>query len=159
MKQSPSDAAAGAVPRDTPLVIGWKEYAALPDWDVRRLKVKVDTGARTSALDAVSYDLEEVAGVGLVARLRLALDRKHPDRLTVVQAPVVKMIVVRSSTGMSEQRPVVETRVRLGPWCKPVRLSVTNRAGMLFRVILGRKALAGEFVVDVSKKYLLRRSP
>jgi hypothetical protein len=68
------------------------------------------------------------------------------------------MLVVRNSNGMSEQRPLLETRMQLGPVCKAIRLTVTNRAGMRFRMILGRKALAGDFVVDVSRKYLLRKS-
>jgi hypothetical protein len=140
-----------------PLLIGWKEYVELPDWGIRRLKVKIDTGARTSVLDVAGYDLEEVPGQGLVARLQLRLSRKHPERLTVVQAPVLRMIEVRNSGGVAEQRPLVETRVRLGPVSKPVRVTITNRAGMLFRMLLGRKALAGDFLVDVSKKYLIRR--
>jgi hypothetical protein len=138
------------------LLIGWKEKIALPDWNVRRIKVKVDTGARTSALDVVGYDLTEAPGGGLVARLRLALNPKHPDRLTVVEAPVLRLVVVRHSNGTCEQRPLIETRARLGPITKPIRLTVTNRASMRFRMILGRQALADHFVVDVSKRYLLR---
>jgi hypothetical protein len=138
------------------LLIGRQERIALPDWNVRRVKAKVDTGARTSALDVVGYDLTQAPGGGLVARLRLALDPKHPDRLTVVEAPVLRMVVVRHSNGTCEQRPLVETRARLGPITKPIRLTVTNRASMRFRMILGRHALAGDFVVDVSKKYLLK---
>ena len=143
-------------PLTTPLTIGWKEYVDFPEWGLRRIKVKVDTGARTSALDVVSYDLWESAGFGLRARLRLALSRKHPGRLTTVQADVLRMVVVSNSNGMREQRPLIETTVRLGPVVKRIRLTVTNRAGMRFRMILGREALRDDFVVDVSKKYLLR---
>jgi hypothetical protein len=142
---------------DGPLVIGWKEYVDFVDWGIRRVKVKIDTGARTSALDVTSYELRQADGPGLVAELRLALDRRHPDRLTVVQTPVLQMVVISNSSGIREQRPLVETAVRLGPVVKRVRLTVTNRAGMLFRMIVGRKALEGDFVVDVSRKYLLGR--
>jgi hypothetical protein len=139
-----------------PVVIGYKEYIALPDWKVPRLRAKIDTGALTSALDVASYELKEEKGIGLVAHLRLALSKRHPDRMTVVQAPVVRMAVIRNSNGMTEQRPVVETLARLGSITKPIQVTVTNRACMFFRMILGRRALAGDFVVDVSKKYLLR---
>jgi hypothetical protein len=139
-----------------PIAIGWKEYIDLPEWDLHRIKAKVDTGARTSALDVTSYDLNESGGV-LTARLRLALDRKKPEVLAVVETPVLKMVVVTSSTGNREQRPVVETVVRLGSVEKRIRLTITNRAGMLFRMILGRTALEDDFLVDVGKKYVLGR--
>jgi hypothetical protein len=140
-----------------PLLIGWKEYVAFPDWDIHRIKVKVDTGARTSALGVASYDLRQVEGRGLVADLQLALSQRHPERLTRVQAPVLQTIVVMNSSGLREQRLLIETRVQLGPVLKPIRLTITNRAAMRFRMILGRKALEGDFVVDVNQKYLLGR--
>ncbi len=139
-----------------PLVIGWKERLDFPAWGIRRVKAKADTGARTSALDAVSYELYHAEGGGLCIRLRLALLRKHVGAPAVVEVPVLRMVVVRNSGGMHEQRPLIEADVVLGPVRKRVLLTVTNRAGMRFRVILGRLALAGDFVVDVSKKYLLR---
>jgi hypothetical protein len=136
-------------------LIGRKEYLDFPEWGLRRIKVKVDTGARTSALDAAGYDLCET-DAGLVARLRLCLSRRRPGRLMVVQTPVLRMTVVANSNGMRELRPVVEALVRLGPVRKRILLTVTNRAGMRFPMILGREALAGTFLVDVSQKYLLR---
>jgi hypothetical protein len=151
------DLAVHNAPLSEPLTIGWKEFVDFPEWGLRRIKVKVDTGARTSALDVVSYDLWESAGLGLRARLRLALSRKHPGRLTTVQADVLRMVVVRNSSGMREQRPLIEASIRLGPVTKRIRLTITNRAGMRFRMILGREALRNDFVVDVSKKYLLGR--
>jgi hypothetical protein len=140
---------------ETPLLIGWKEYVSFPEWGNRRVKAKIDTGARTSAFDVVSYDLRQAEGGRLIAELRLALHRKRRDEVLIVHMPVLRMIAVRNSNGVREQRPLIETSIQLGPVTKRVRLTVTNRAGMRFRMILGRKALEGSFVVDVSQKYVL----
>ena len=140
----------------TPLLIGRREHVALPDWSVQRLCAKVDTGAFSSALEVAGYELHRDDEGRLLARLVLCLSRRHPTRETVVLAPVVKMVGVTSSSGEREQRPLLETAVRLGPLEKRIRMTVTNRSGMRCRMLLGRDALAGDFVVDVSKKYLLR---
>lgn len=140
---------------ERPLTIGWKEYLDFPDWGLRHIKVKIDTGARTSALGALSYELKQEEA-GTVAELRLAMYRRHPERVTTVRARVLKIVVVSNSSGIREQRPLIEVNISMGPVTKCVRLTVTNRAGMLFPVILGRKALEGDFVVDVSHKYMLR---
>ena len=140
-----------------PIVVGWKEYVDLPEWEVRGVKAKMDTGARTSAVDVSSYELRETDGEGLVAELRLALDRRHPERLTRVHVPVLRMVAVRNSGGTYENRPLVETVIAMGPVRKRVCLTVTNRSGMRFRMIVGRKALEGDFVVDEGRKYLLGR--
>jgi hypothetical protein len=144
-------------PREEPIVIGWKEFIDFPEWNIHAIKAKIDTGARTSALGVSSYELREADGAGIVAELRLALDRKQPERLTRIQTPVLKMVVVRNSSGIPEQRPLIETEIRIGQVRRRVRLTVANRARMRFRMILGRKALEGAFVVDVSRKYLLGR--
>jgi hypothetical protein len=137
-----------------PVLIGWKEYVDFPEWKIRHMKVKIDTGARTSALDVPSYDLNETPA-GLIVELRLVPRRKAPTRSRRIVAPVVRMAQVCNSNGMRERRPVIEAILRLGPISKRVELTLTNRSSMLFRMILGRKALENDFVVDVSKKYLL----
>jgi hypothetical protein len=138
--------------------IGWKERISFPDWGLRRVKVKIDTGARTSAVGAVYYEVRDLPGGERVADLVLALDRKAPDHQVRVTVPILGTVVVRNSGGQRELRPVVEARVRFGAATKTIRLTVTNRAHMRFPVILGRRALAGEFVVDVSRTYLLRKT-
>jgi hypothetical protein len=153
VKHDSGSAAAGA---PVPVLVGWKEYAALPEWGLRRLKVKIDTGARTSALDVSSYELHHSPEAGIEAEFRLALNPRRPEKLTVVRTRVLRMVVVSNTAGMREQRPLVETELQLGPVRKRIQLTITNRASMRFRMILGRTALAGDFVVDVSKKYLLR---
>jgi hypothetical protein len=145
-----------ASPTRQPLRIGWKEYLQFTEWDLRRIRVKIDTGARTSALDVVRYELFETASGGLMATLLLALDRRHPGRFTRIQTPVLRTTVVRNPGGMREERPLVETAVRIGPIHKRIRLTITNRSSMRYRMILGREALNDDFLVDVSRKYLLK---
>ncbi len=139
------------------LILGWKERIDFPDWNLRRVKVKIDTGARTSAIGAVYYEMRDLPGDGRVVDLVLAPDRKTPDRQVRLRAAVLGTVVVCNSAGQRELRPIVETRIRLGPVTKIIRLTVTNRAQMRFPIILGRRALAGDCVVDVSRKYLLRK--
>jgi hypothetical protein len=138
-----------------PLTIGRREFLTFVDWPVRRFRVKIDTGAYSSALDVAEFEVHRVEEGGLVARLRMALSRKHPHRIAEVEAPVVRLTVVRNSGGIPEPRPVIETTVRLGPVTKRIHVTLTRRHGMRCRMLLGRQALAGDFVVDVARKYLL----
>src|SRR5205085_8167796 len=138
-----------------PLLIGRKEYVEFPEWGVGRVRAKVDTGARSSALDVLGYDLWETEDQRLRLRMRLALNRKRPDRYRVVEADVLRMVLVRCSSGVCEHRPLIEAAIRLGPITRRIRLTLTDRASMRHRMILGREALRGAFVVDVSRKYVL----
>jgi hypothetical protein len=137
------------VPRAA-LVIGWREYVAMPDWDVKHLKTKADTGARTSAIDVAN--IEELSN-GRV-RFDLVVDRKHPDARMTIEADIVRMSRVKSSLGKVHERPVIETTIQLGPVTKRVQLGLVCRKTMLCRMLLGRAALSPEFVVDPAHRYM-----
>jgi hypothetical protein len=142
-----------------PVVVGWKEYLALPALKIGRLKAKIDTGARTSSLHVESFTALETLPDGTeVAEVTIGTDRRRPERTVTARVTVLGRIRVTDSGGHPEVRPVIETEIVLGPVRKRIRITLTNRSDMLFRMILGRKALEGDFVVDASRKYLLRRS-
>jgi hypothetical protein len=140
-----------------PLVVGWKEYLDLPELGIARLKAKVDTGARTSALHVSGVRLlaEHADGSGEI-ELTVPLSRRHPARTVTARAHMLRRVRVTDSGGASELRPVIETELVLGPVRKRILLTLTDRAGMLFRMLIGRKALEGDFLVDVSRRYALR---
>jgi hypothetical protein len=140
------------------LRIGWKEYLDLPELGLFRLKAKVDTGARTSTLhvDSLLVLAELPDGTELV-ELTISPSRRRPDWKVVTRARVLRRIRVTDSGGHPEVRPVIEADMVLGPVRKRILVTLTNRSGMLFRMIVGRKALEGDFQVDVAAKYLLRR--
>jgi hypothetical protein len=138
-------------PREEPVVIGWTEMVDLPDWGVRRLRAKVDTGARTSALHV--ENIEELPR-GFV-RFDVVLHRKKRDRRIHVKAKVTRRGRVRSSTGHQTTRLFVETTLRLGPIEKQVEVSLVDREMMIHRMLLGRAALAGPIRVDVNRRMAL----
>lgn len=141
-----------------PLRIGWKEYLDLPEMGIVRLKAKIDTGARTSALHVDSLTVVETLPDGTeIAEVEIGIDRRRPERRVAARVVILGRLRVKDSGGHPELRPYIETELALGPVRKRIRLTLTDRSGMLFRMILARKALEGEFLVDTSRKYLLRK--
>lgn len=131
-------------------VIGRRELVALPDWGIRRLRAKIDTGARTSAIHV--GELEDLPD----GRVRFELvTRERPDRRSVwVEAHPVREAWVRPTSGETQRRLVFRTRLVIGDCERMVELGVVCRQGMLNRMLVGRTAIAGHFLVDPARKYL-----
>lgn len=133
-------------------VIGWREYVALPEWGVKAVKCKADTGARTSAIDV--SQIEELDGDRV--RFHLMIDRKHPKGKTI-EADIIRRTRIKSSFGASHDRLVVATTMRLGPVEKAIEFSLVSRKNMLCPMLLGRRALQPEFIVDSARRYVFGR--
>jgi hypothetical protein len=137
--------------RGTPVVIGWAEYVDIAEWGITHMRAKVDTGARSSALHV--ENIEELSS-GRV-RFDVRLHRKHLDRRVTVEAPILRRGRVKPSSGHSQSRIFVKARVRIGPLERDIELSLVDRENMIFRMLLGRSALASDFLVDVGRRYLI----
>lgn len=136
-----------------PSIIGWTEYIDFPDWGISGLKAKVDTGARTSALhveDLIHHPDDWVT-------FDVVLHRHQQERRRHVRTRAIKVARVRSSTGHYTERCFVRTHIRIGTVEKEIEFSLVSRPSMLFRMLLGRTALAHQFWVDVSRRNLLTR--
>ena len=139
--------------RPQKVTVGWREWIALPDWGVPFVKAKIDTGARTSALHA--FDIETIERDGQPwARFAIHPWQDSASDEVVVEAPLLARRHVRSSSGTVDERPVVTANVVLAGQSRAVEVTLTRRDEMGFRVLIGRQALRGAFVVDPARSYL-----
>jgi hypothetical protein len=136
-----------------PLRLGWREWAALPDLGLPAIKVKVDTGARTSALHAFYTEKYTLDSVDMVKFLIHPI-QKNDDFHIECHAPIIDFREVSDSGGHKEMRYVIETSIVIGTRHWPIELTLTNRDTMLFRMLLGRRAIEAQAVVDPGVSYL-----
>ncbi|MEZ5300156.1 MAG: RimK/LysX family protein [Verrucomicrobiales bacterium] len=143
---------------ETPkFVIGWREWLALPDLGILGIKAKVDTGARTSALHTHDYRVFQREGEDWV-RFHLHPLRRRQKLELECEARVIDYREVKDSGGHIERRPFIRARATIGGFSWEIDLSLTNREGMKFRMLLGRVAVAGLFIVDPACSYLMGKS-
>ena len=139
------------------MTLGWREWIALPELGLARVKAKVDTGARTSALHAFWLEPYRKGGS---QRVRFGV---HPLQRTAANAVTCDAQVcdrrkVRDSGGHSETRWVIITEVRLAGRVVHPEITLTNRDSMLFRFLWGRTALAQLGAkVDPARSYVTGR--
>ena len=133
-------------------VIGWREWIGLPDLGIKMIKVKVDTGARSSSLHAFNQRVFEQDGVQWV-RFQVHPVQRKSDKTVDVLAKIVEFRSVRSSSGKNSLRPVIITNVTLLGFTWPVELTLARRDEMGFRMLLGREAFRGRFLVNAGKSF------
>jgi hypothetical protein len=138
------------------IIIGWREWLALPDLGIPVIKAKVDTGARTSALHTFGLEPFEKGGMLKVKFGIHPLQRRKDIEVNCV-ADVIDRRRVTSSVGQSEMRYVIRTTVALGESKWPIELTLTNRRSMRFRMLLGRAGISRLMLVDPAKSYLTGR--
>jgi hypothetical protein len=143
--------------KSTPETIGWREWLALPQLGIPAIKAKIDTGARTSALHTFSLE-EFTAGGRRMVRFGIHPLQKRKDIALFCEAPVLERRRVKNSGGHIEKRYVIETRVALKNDLWRIHITLTNRDSMLFRMLLGRTAVAKRFVVDPGRSYTAGRT-
>ena len=124
----------------------------LPDFDIQRIKAKVDTGARSSSLHASSIQEFEKDGI-IFVRFKIHSQHRKPSKTVDAEAKVIEFRTVKSSSGEATNRPVILTNVSLLGRIWPVELTLANRDEMGFRMLLGREAFRGKFLIDAGKSY------
>ena len=134
-------------------IIGWREYAQLPQLEVEAIKVKVDTGARTSSLHVSEIKIYKRKNKEF-AHFTIHPRQKSSKPEIEAKAEVIEHRKVKSSNGISSVRPVILTKLKIGEHVKVIEVTLVNRDMMGFRMLLGREAVRGRFVVDPGRSYV-----
>lgn len=137
-------------------VLGWREWVALPDLGVARIKAKIDTGARTSALHAESIQTYTRSGKKFV-KFTIHPEQRSQQPVIYAHAPLLEKRTVRSSIGTETIRPVILTPVQIGQDVYAMEITLVNRDVMGFRMLIGRQGIKANFLVDPGRSFLTRK--
>jgi hypothetical protein len=137
------------------LVVGWREWIGLPALNIEAIRAKIDTGARSSSLHAKDIETFERDGQSWV-RFEVVADHGHERSRIPCIAPVADIRSIKNSFGVSEERIIIRTLVRISDGVWPIEVSLADRENMTFPALLGRTALRRHAVVDPGRSYLCK---
>ncbi len=151
MKHDPSD------PPRPLTVIGWHECISLPELGLTNFAVKVDTGAKTTALHADNIETFFKDGKKWVRFQSPDISETPP---ALCEFPVFTKRDITNTSGKPERRIVIRTPMILAGRKWKIDISLTDRGSMRFPLILGRRALRGRNIaVHPGKSYLVSNKP
>lgn len=139
------------------IVLGWREWIALPTLGIGAVRAKVDSGARSSALHVDDQWRFIDGGVPWVG-FRLSPYGAQGPAMEAA-APVLDERDVTDSGGHRTRRVFVRTHMRLAGIEREIDINLANRLGMLFPMLLGRTAMASVFTIDPARSFLHGRLP
>ena len=140
-----------------PVSYGWIEKGVIMPYGVA-VKMKLDTGALTSSLDARELHHFKRNGKPWV-RFTLALTDANTDKAVrqTLERPVERSVTVRGAGGM-EQRPTVTMSICVGDKVYKEWFTLRDRSEMIYPVLLGRRLLAELGPVDASRTFTVQPS-
>ncbi|MEO9891937.1 30S ribosomal protein S6--L-glutamate ligase [Aurantibacter sp.] len=133
-------------------IIGGEEWCVFDDLGVPAIKARVDSGAKTSSIQATNI---KVYSKGVEEWVKFEVSPLQENRSIAIEceARLVDRRMVKSSSGISEERLVVQTPLTMGGETFDVELTLANRDTMEFRMLLGREAINARFVVNPALNY------
>ena len=137
-------------------IIGWREYVGLPQLGINKIKAKIDTGARSSALHA--FNIRESSHLGKrIVRFQVHPLQRNSKETITTEAELLEYRKIRNSGGAAQLRPVIKTNIEVGKHIWEIELSLTDRDVMGFRMLLGRQGVRNKFLVDPGGSFIQSR--
>lgn len=136
-------------------LIGNSEWCTLPDLKIPAVLARVDSGAKTSSLQARNIQRKKIKGELWV---EFEVNPVEDNQSIVVEArgKVIDERKVKSSSGIVDKRYVIKTPLTIGKFTYEIELTLANRSGMDYRMLLGREALKGQFIINPESSCLLK---
>jgi len=134
-------------------IIGSEEWCAFETFGIPAIKARVDSGAKTSSIQAngiKTFFKENEEWV------RFDVNPLQVNRSISIpcEAKVHAKRSVKSSMGISEERIVIKAPITFGEDTFEIEVTLANRDSMEFRMLLGREALHNRYLVNPSAAYL-----
>ncbi len=140
-------------------IIGRQEFCDLPQLGLKKVRARIDSGARTTSLHA--YNIEIIKGEH---GEKLVKFNTHPENYRRKTGPSITIPLtdkrrIVSSNGESEDRYIVYLDIKMGTKRLRTQVTLSSRHKMSFPILIGRNTIIqGDFLIDVSKKNTLKKA-
>ncbi|WP_343986523.1 ATP-dependent zinc protease family protein [Kangiella japonica] len=134
------------------MTVGWKEEAKLSELNIDPIKVKVDTGAKTSSLHAFDIQSFEEGGVTYV-KFKTCPYKRHPKQTIKCKCEVIDYRKIKSSNGQTQLRYVIRTPITIGNKTWDIDVTLADRKKMRYKMLLGREAMKN-IIVSPHEAYI-----
>tara|TARA_Y100000591_G_scaffold107998_1_gene91925 strand:- start:209 stop:679 length:471 start_codon:yes stop_codon:yes gene_type:complete len=131
----------------TPL--GWREWVFLPSYNDFKLKAKIDTGARTSAIHATNIQIYRKNGNEMV-RFQIYQSQSFLD----IDTELISYKKIKSSFGQTETRPTVYMKIQIGAEIWLTEITLAQRAKLTYPMLIGRNTLNKRHIIHSHRSYL-----
>lgn len=141
-------------------VLGWLEWASLLPGNIR-LKTKLDTGAKTSSIDAIeieTFDRDDTTWVRFTLPLARRVDDSDHGKNLLLESPVLRKVKIKNHDGAPDERYVVNLTICLGGQILTIPVSLTDRRHFNYPLLLGRSALKSHAIIDPAKTFTVNES-
>lgn len=134
-------------------VAGWVEWARLDNYDIN-FKAKLDTGAKTSSINAENLRLYDKDGQRYA---RFSVTNREGQSVTI-DKPVIRTAVIKRHFNKKQERPVIKLKICIGDISKETEVNLVNRGGLNYQLLIGRSYLAGDLLIDSENIFLFSRN-
>ena len=135
---------------DAKMIIGEVENVRLVPPNVV-LKARIDTGAKTTSIDARNITPFERDGKQWVRFVCVSGKKEH-----TLERKVLKTVQIKRHGEAAQDRYVINMRIVLGTVSQLIHVNLNNREAYTYPVLIGRNFLRDYFIVDVAKKHQLK---
>ncbi len=133
------------------LLVGRVEWVQLLSPVSLNIKSKIDSGASYTSLNAL--DIEEFILDG-ESWVRFNIINPHTNEKMMIEKPLRGKKVIKQLSGDNQTRHVVDMTIKLGSIEESVEVTLTDRTGYLYQLLIGRNFLAGNTLIDTDKIFL-----
>ncbi|HEY8385084.1 MAG TPA: RimK/LysX family protein [Porticoccaceae bacterium] len=135
-------------------IFGWVEKAIVMPVGAQ-VKIKLDSGALTSSMDASDIEVVRRDNGERWVRFVLHLEDQASgeDVYRELERPLKRMVRVRGAGG-EDSRPAVEIPICIGDEVYLEEFTLRNRDNMLYPVLIGRRTISRLGLLDVTSTYL-----
>ena len=133
-----------------PIAAGWVEKAMLFP-EAFTLHAKLDTGAKTTSINAINPEFFERNGEQWS---RFTITNKY-NKSATIEAPIVRDSIIKRHYGEKQARPVIVLDICIGNVRKKEEVNLVDRSNLNYQLLIGRNFLTGSFLIDSGSTYTL----